>query len=415
MDKIFLLYNEQVYTYQQLLIDLSKMQSRSSYVYIKENHPYKVLLAIIHSLVHDYSIEILDGDFSENELEELAIKPQSLIIENELIEPISFQHINEVVKRMTETKKWKLTLYTSGTTGRPKKVEHTFPTLTRTVKIHEKFENDIWAFAYNPTHMAGLQVFFQAFLNQNSLIYVFGESISKIPSLLLKNLVSNISATSTFYRNLLPYLQGNEYLTVKRITFGGEKYDASLEKRLKNVFPNAKITNIYASTEAGSLFKARGDIFEMLVEQQQFLRITEEKELCIHHSLLGKSGSIPLIDGWFHTGDLVEVVDETHFKFLYRQSDMINVGGYKVNPLEVESLLIHLPDVMDVLAKSKKNSVTGEILIVDVVKRATADGQKLKKEIKQYAAENLQEWKVPRIIKFVDELPSTRTGKKVRK
>lgn len=414
MNKFFLNYNDHVYTYEQFLIDLLNMKSYYSYVYVKENQPYRVFLSIIHSLVHDYPIELLDGDFSKKELEELEVR-ESHLEEKRVKKLANFQIIEEVIEKINNTKEWKLTLYTSGTTGRPKKVEHTFETLTRNVKRHSKFDNDIWAFAYNPTHMAGLQVFFQAFLNKNLLIYVFGQSMSEIPKLLIENHVTNISATSTFYRNLMPYLQGNEYATVKRVTFGGEKYDVSIGEKLRNFFPNAKMTNIYASTEIGSLFTARGDIFEINSEQQKFVKITEENELCIHYLLLGQSSTIPLIDGWFHTGDLVEMVDEVHFRFLSRQSELINVGGYKVNPLEVENLLVHLPGVVDVIAKSKKNSVTGEILIIDVVKNNTVDGQELKKEIKQYAAAHLQEWKVPRIIKFVDEIPRTRTGKKARK
>lgn len=415
MEKLFLLYNEQSYTYEQVLRDLQKMNSCSTYVYIKENQPYDVFFAIIHSLIYDYPIELLDGDFSEKELEDLGVAQNDLERALQLIEPIHFQRIEEVVEKVLQAENWTLTLYTSGTTGRPKKVAHTFETLTRNVKRHSKFNDNIWAFAYNPTHMAGLQVFFQAFLNQNPIIYMFGQSMGKVTQLLIKNYVTNISATSTFYRSLIPYLQENEYPSLKRVTFGGEKYDVSLEEKLHRIFPNAKLINIYASTEVGSLFTARGDIFEIADEQRSFIQITEEKELCVHQSLLGKSAAIPLVDGWFHTGDLVEMVDERHFKFLSRRSELINVGGYKVNPLEVENLLVHLPGVVDVLAKSKKNSVTGELLVVDVVKSDAVDGQQLKKQIKQYAAAHLQDWKVPRIIKFVDEIPRTRTGKKARK
>ncbi|CAM5191552.1 2-succinylbenzoate--CoA ligase [Ureibacillus acetophenoni] len=415
MEKLFLQYKEQMYSYEQFLIDLQKLSKDTTYIYIKENHPYQVFLTIIHSLVHDYQIELLDGDFSENELTELGIEPKEFDQEHKLIEPIVFNHIEEVIDKVFEAKNWRLTLYTSGTTGRPKKISHTFETLTRNVKRHSKFKNNIWAYAYNPTHMAGLQVFFQAFINLNPMIYVFGQSLSKIPQQIRENRVTNISATSTFYRNLIPYLLDNEYPSVSKVTFGGEKYDASLEERLHRIFPNAKLINIYASTEVGSLFTARGDIFELSDEQRSFIRITDEKELCIHESLLGNSNDIPLVDGWFHSGDLIEMVDDRHFKFLSRQSELINVGGYKVNPLEVENLLVQLPGVVDVLAKSKKNSVTGELLVVDVVKNEEVDEKELKKEIKKFAATHLQEWKVPRIIKFVEEIPRTRTGKKARK
>ncbi|WP_107947371.1 class I adenylate-forming enzyme family protein [Lysinibacillus parviboronicapiens] len=415
MEKVFLVHNKIAYTYEKLLLDLNNKENESPYLYVKDNHPYDVFLGIIHSLLFDYSIEVLDGDFSDKEIIELGINVNALTLTTKLKERFFFQKIEAVMRRIKDIENWQLTLYTSGTTGRPKKMSHSFHTLTRNVKLHRKFDNDVWAFAYNPTHMAGLQVFFQAFLNQNTLIYVFGESMKRASELIEDYEVTNISATATFYRNVLPYLQGNTYSLVKRVTFGGEKFDLFLENKLKGVFPNAKMINIYASTEAGSLFTAQSDTFEIREEHQQWVKITTQKELCIHRSLLGHSASLSLDDEWFHTGDLVEMDDETHFKFLSRQSDMINVGGYKVNPLEVESLLVQVPGVIDIVVKSKKNSVTGELLVADVIKSDDIDEKELKKEIKQFATTHLQEWKVPRIIKFVDELPSTRTGKKVRR
>ncbi|MGE7090241.1 class I adenylate-forming enzyme family protein [Lysinibacillus sp. NPDC048646] len=414
MEKIFLVHNEIAYTYQKLLLDLNNKENESPYLYVKDNHPYDVFLGIIHSLLFDYPIEVLDGDFSDKEIIELGSNVNALTLTTKLKERFNFQKIDEVMQRIKDIENWQLTLYTSGTTGRPKKMSHSFHTLTRNVKLHRKFDNDVWAFAYNPTHMAGLQVFFQAFLNQNTLIYVFGESMKRVSELIEDYEVTNISATATFYRNALPYLQGNTYSKVKKVTFGGEKFDLFLEDKLKDVFPNAKMINIYASTEAGSLFTAQSDTFEIREEHRRWVKITTQQELCIHCSLLGHSASLSLEDEWFHTGDLVEMVDETHFKFLSRQSDMINVGGYKVNPLEVENLLVQVPGVIDIVVKSKKNSVTGELLVADVIKGDDADEKELKRELKQFAATHLQEWKVPRIIKFVDELPSTRTGKKVR-
>ncbi|MEG0259816.1 MAG: class I adenylate-forming enzyme family protein [Lysinibacillus sp.] len=414
MEKVFLVHNEITYTYEKLLVDLNKKEVRLPFIYVEDNHPYEVFLTLIHSLLFDYPIEVLDGDFSEKELRELNIDLDALSNGKKVANKLNFDSIDEVIQRIKEIDKGYITLYTSGTTGRPKKVTHSFHTLTRNVKIHKKFENDVWAFAYNPTHMAGLQVFFQAFLNQNTLIYIFGESMKRASELIEAYEVTNISATATFYRNVLPYMQGNMYLKVNRVTFGGEKIDLFLEDKLKGVFPNAKMINIYASTEAGSLFAAQSDTFEIREEYQQWVKITAQQELCIHRTLLGHSDSLSLEDEWFHTGDLVEMLDETHFKFLSRQSDMINVGGYKVNPLEVENVLVQVPGVIDIVVKSKKNSVTGELLVADVIKSDDTDEKELKKEIKQFAATHLQQWKVPRIIKFVDELPSTRTGKKVR-
>lgn len=415
MEKIFLVYIDREYTYQNLVTDLNKKNCYSPFVYIENNKPYEIFLAIIHSLIHDYSIEVLDGDFSDSELEEIGFDAKLFSNSRKVKEEVKIIDFVHLISIILANKYWHLTLYTSGTTGRPKKVSHNLKTLTRNVKRNYNFKDNIWAFAYNPTHMAGLQVFFQAFMNQNTLIYTFSGQQKDLANFIEKYQITNISATSTYYRNVVPYLKDKVFKSMKGITFGGEKYDASIEKIIKEIFPNAKLRNIYASTEAGSLFVANGDVFEVLEPIRRLVRINGSNELLIHNSLLGNSDSFSIEDDWFKTGDLVERVDDYRFRFTSRKSDLINVGGYKVNPIEVESILIKVPGVIDLLVKPKENRVTGQILVVDVVKDGSFDDMELKKSIKKFAAIQLQDWKIPRIIKFIDEIPRTRTGKKVRR
>lgn len=394
--------------------DLNQKTSYSSFLYVTNNDPYEIFLAIIHSLVYGYSLEIIDGDFSDKELEKLGIDKKEVLSFTKIEELVMINDFDVLVGKIKQNKEWSLSLYTSGTTGRPKKVSHTLKILTRNVKLHSKFENDIWAFLYNPTHMAGLQVFFQAFLNGNTIIFAFDEQPKNISNLIEKYKITHFSATSTFYRNLLPYLKGKKFDHVKRVTFGGEKYDLNLEISIKEIFLYAKIRNIYASTEAGSLFTAHSDIFEIREELKEFIKVSEDRELLIHSTLLGKSKLFSEED-WFHTGDLVELLDPHRFKFTSRKSELINVGGYKVNPLEIEDTLMEVPGVIDILVKPRENNVTGQIIVADVVKDGLYDDKELKKSIKNFASIHLQEWKIPRIIKFVDSIPKTRTGKKDRK
>ncbi|UKS25973.1 AMP-binding protein [Paenibacillus sp. HWE-109] len=414
MEKIFLVHGKQEYTYQDLIIDLNNMEFSSPFLYVVGNDPYKIFLSIIHSLVHGYSIEILDGDFSENELEGIGFNSELLSISRKSEEKLKIVDFKHLLKLINKEKNWESILYTSGTSGRPKKVSHTLKTLTRNVKSLANFKEDIWAFAYNPTHMAGIQVFFQALINQNTMIYTFDGQQRYLPNLIEKYKITNISATSTYYRSVLPYFKNSQFESIKRITFGGEKYDSNMENIIKSIFPNARIRNIYASTEAGSLFAASVDIFTIPENIRELVKISSNNELLLHQSLLGHSESFSLEEDWFKTGDLVEQLDSYSFKFKSRTSDIINVGGYKVNPLEVENTLIKVPGVIDLLVKSRENRVTGHILVIDVVKDENADDMELKKSIKKFASEHLQEWKIPRIIKFVEDIPRTRTGKKVR-
>lgn len=415
MENVFLIDGDKPVTYEQLINDLNEMDYCSSYIYVENNEPYDIFIKIIHSLLYDYQVELLDGDFSSRELNELNINENMINEQKKLSNVLTFDSINDVLIKVKETKIWRLSLYTSGTTGRPKKVGHTFKQLTRNIKQGERFKEDVWGFAYNPTHMAGLQVFFQALLNKNSIVYLFNKSFEKVSNLIERCHVTSISASATFYRNLAPYVEKNIFLLVKRLTFGGEKYDASLEPILRQSFPNARIRNVYATTESGSLFTAEGNLFKVSAENKTFIKINKNNELLIHKMLIGESREKAFEEDWFNTGDIVEVVEENKFKFMSRQSDLIHIGGYKVNPLEVEDIIKEVSGVKDVLVKSRKSSVTGEIVVADVVKDEDTDKKELRRSIRRYTTEKLQEWKVPRMVKFVDQIEVTRTGKKVRK
>ena len=210
----------------------------------------------------------------------------------------------------------------------------------------------------------------------------------------------------------LPLADVNE--TIERLTFGGERMDETLLPDVKRVFPNAEIRNIYASTEAGALFTSDGNEFSIPLKLKDKIRILNTGELLIHASLLGSG--VPLQDGeWFSTGDLVESVGENRFRFISRKTEMINVGGYKVNPNEVEAVIRQVDGVADVLVSGKENRLLGHVLLAHVVKqRVAVEDVVLKEKILKHLAERLQSWKCPRVIYFVDHLELSRTGKKVR-
>ena len=369
---------------------------------------YEVFKHIITSMLIGKEIILLDSDFSVSELKNFTGNSEyeqfnESIDKKDIITVSSKEQLIEGLKNTHQN--WKVTLFTSGTTGVPKKVSHNFNSITRYVKITERNKESVWGFAYNPTHMAGLQVFFQALLNGNSIVRLFQLSNQNIYKEIKTNKITNISATPTFFRLLLPC--DKEFTSITRITSGGEKFSEKTICKLKEVFPNAKITNVYASTEAGSLFASKNDVFTIKPEDKDFVRV-ENGELLIHKSLLGETELD--VEKWYNTGDLIDVLSDNplEFRFLSRKSDMINVGGYKVNPLEVEEAIHSLSGVKSVRVFSKSNSVLGNIVCCEVV----TDNDKLNESsIRDYLQSKIQEYKIPRIIRFVDELSITRTGK----
>jgi len=109
----------------------------------------------------------------------------------------------------------------------------------------------------------------------------------------------------------------------------------------------------------------------------------------------------------------VEIISENplRFRFIARKNEIINVGGYKVNPQEVEDVLISLGTIKEAFVYPKKNSVLGNIVCADIViseNSVTVPG--LLKDLRSC----LQEYKIPRIINFVESINYSRTGKKIR-
>ena len=199
-------------------------------------------------------------------------------------------------------------------------------------------------------------------------------------------------------------------LRTVKMTLGGEKSDRQLYDSIGCIFPNAKINNVYASTEAGSLFAARGDAFRIPPELKDKFKVVDG-ELLIHRSLLGYSENFVFTDDSYSSGDLVEWVDETAglFRFKSRRNELINVGGYKVNPNEVEKEITAVAGVLQAVVYGKVNSVLGNVLCAEVVK--AQDCAITETDLRRYLAGRLQDFKIPRRIKFVDKLSLTRTGK----
>lgn len=403
---LFLHDNNTERTYDELIEKINSMD----YCYPKFQSPslFDFWTNLIAGLISNSSVTLLDSDISQSETDASILR--DINKRANIVKPFvnDFHELLGLVEKSTS----EITIFTSGTTGQPKEVHHSYQSLSRGVKKGDKFKNNIWGFAYNPTHMAGLQVFLQAFSNGNPLINVFNKDRQYVLDRILEFHISHISATPTFYRLLLPV--ENVCESVIRVTLGGEKSGENLYKVIRQLFPNAKITNVYASTEAGTLFASKGDCFKIPEIIRDKFKVIDD-ELYIHESLLGKSLSFKLNGEYYASGDLIEWVDvkEGLFRFKSRKNELINVGGYKVNPTEVEEALRGIEGVIDVRVFGKSNSILGNVLCADIVKDSCSSLTEI--ELRSELKDNLQDFKIPRRIRFVESLSITRTGKMSRK
>lgn len=287
-----------------------------------------------------------------------------------------------------------INFYTSGTTGTPKKITHNYDTLIKNIKTHPTYKNHTWGLTYDPNKIAGSQVILQAFLNNSKLVNLFGRSLQEVNSLIRKHNITHISATPTFYR----LLGNNTFDHVKQVTFGGETVSGNLFKNISKTFPNAKIRNIYASTEFGTLFATDKEYFTITDKLSSFIKIE-------NNIIFVKQNNL-----WHDTGDSIEWVDSNKFRIVGRVSSMINVGGTKVNPIRVESYLNQLNEVKNSYVYKKFNSVMGNVVAADIVLDKKID----KKSIKQYLKTHLNPYEIPMQINIVNNIKTNSTGKIIR-
>jgi acyl-coenzyme A synthetase/AMP-(fatty) acid ligase len=353
-------------------------------------------------------LTLFDSDSRDEELRALGVDPAALAVRERAsgLAKIGLEAALETARREPG---FQLTLFTSGTTGRPKKVTHDLAGLTRMLRVSPRHGTDVWGLAYNPTHIAGVQIVLQALFNRNPLVHLFHAPPERVAAWMRENGVTHISATPSFYRLLLP--QASAQPSVRAVTLGGERADEGLLGELARLFPKARIRNLYASTEAGTLFEAEGEWFIVPAALRDHVRF-QDGELTVRRSLLGRLEGGEGEGEWFATGDLVELDDSesVRFRVLGRRQDWVNVGGHKVNPADVESVLACCPGVREARVYGRANSVLGQILCADVV----VEPGFVEEEARAWLTERLQAVKVPRWIRQVSEIRRTRTGKVAR-
>ncbi len=324
------------------------------------------------------------------------------------------------VEREAETR-W--IIPTSGTSGAPRLVAHSLTTLTRTSRTSEARGHEFcWGLLYSLSRFAGLQVFFQALLGHSTLVLVNpSDPLDHNISCLAESGCNALSATPTMWRRILMSPAGDK-LALRQITLGGEIADQKLLDVLGKTFPAARIVHVFASTEAGVGFSVAdgqaGFPAAYIKNPPGDVEISVDSEgcLCLRPQVAGQNynrGGETIFDknGWVRTGDLVRNVGN-RFVFLGRDSGCINVGGNKVHPEEVEQVLMEFSKVADAHVKGIKNPIMGFLVAADIVPTLEVeDKQELEKELLQLCRSRLEPYKVPVLIRFVEETAVSETGK----
>jgi acyl-coenzyme A synthetase/AMP-(fatty) acid ligase len=334
-----------------------------------------------------------------------------------------------VQRRTTETTEW--ILLTSGTTGVPKLVVHTFDSLAGALPRHPQSNKPmVWSTFYDIRRYGGLQIYLRAVLSGSPLVLSSaGEPTREFLARAGAAGVTHISGTPSHWRRAL--MSGETALmSPEYVRLSGEVADQTVLDNLRAAYPRARIAHAFASTEAGVAFDVNdglagfpesliGDAANAISMKVQdgTLWIRSQRNAARY---LG-SAHAPIIgdDGYVDTGDLVELANGRYY-FRGRKGGVINVGGLKVFPEEVESVLNADPRVRMSLVKARRNPLTGSLVVAEVV---LADGdssadarvvEQIKSDLLGACRRALAAHKVPAQLRFVPALEMSGAGKLVR-
>ena len=374
----------------------------------------------LSSVIKDAEADAWIGDDSSAG-EDLGI-PVGLIARPELTR-------DAVQRRPSQATEW--VLLTSGTTGVPKLVLHTLASLTSAfpAPVRVPAESLVWSTFYDIRRYGGLQVFLRGVFAGSLVLSDPSEAVSAFLSRAAAGGVTHISGTPSHWRRAL--MSGATATIVPRyVRLSGEIADQSILDGLRAAYPDATVAHAFASTEAGVAFEVRdgqaGFPVALIGERGGVeLRIQDEtlqiRSAGTAQRYLGE-GAEPLqtADGFVDTGDRVEERAGRYY-FMGRRGGVINVGGLKVHPEEVEAVINAHPWVRMSLVRARRNAITGSIVIAEVVVNAAGDArgappaaEALSRELTDRCRRALAPHKVPAMIRIVPALDVSPSGKLVR-
>ncbi len=332
-------------------------------------------------------------------------------------------------------------LLTSGSTGMPKMIVHNLASLTEPIwpSLDDGGRDNgnpvVWGTFYDIRRYGGLQIFLRAMVGNSSLVLSSaGEPVAEHLERLGKHGVTHLSGTPSHWRHALMSAAARK-IAPHYIRLSGEIADQAILNLLHSFYPASQISQAFASTEAGVAFEVKDCLagFPASYSGKQNgveIRVVNDS-LQIRSDRIAlryvgdAGGSLTNGDGFVETGDIVEL-RENRYYFLGRRNGIINIGGLKVYPEEIEAVINSHPAVRMSLVTARRNPITGSVVSADIVLKETAlkevpgEGDvperlaKFRKEVVEICRQRLPAHKVPATLRCVSELRVAAAGKLVR-
>jgi acyl-CoA synthetase (AMP-forming)/AMP-acid ligase II len=420
-DNDAIIYNDKVFYYRDILqlidqwtafIHKKKIESGSVVSITGDYSPDSIAL-IIALIINKNIIAPLTHLVKSNFDQYFSISHTSHIInlsesDNEVIEKKANPFQNNILKQLIENKHSGLILFTSGSTGDPKAVAHDFNRLLTKFENADKKFRTLCFLLFD--HIAGVDTYFYSLYSGGTLVFPFSRRPGDVCKLIEKYKVEVLPTSPTFLNLMMLSKQYENYdlSSLKIITYGSEKMPASLLKRLEEQFKHVRFIQKYGLTELGSPSSKskKNDSGWIKVDSEHFKTKIIDNVLYVK-SNTAMSGYLnapnPFTeDGWFNTGDSVEV-DGDYIKILGRKSEIINIGGEKVWPAEVEEIIQMMPEVEDVIVKGIPSSITGQIVEAVVKLRQNESLSVFRKKMRTFCKDKLLHYQIPQKVVIADK------------
>jgi len=313
-----------------------------------------------------------------------------------------------------------LILFSSGSTGKNKAAVHDLVGILNKFKIRRIARRAITFLLYD--HIGGFNTMLYQLSNGGCIVTAQERDPDTVLQIIEKYKVELLPTSPTFVNMILLSEAYKRYdlSSLKMVTYGTEPMHESTLRCFHELFPSIQLLQTYGLSEIGIMrsksltsdslwVKIGGEGFETRVVDE-ILQIKAES------AMLGylNAPSPFTEDGWFNTGDRVEISGE-YLKILGRQSEIINIGGQKVYPAEIESVIQEMENIAEVSVYGEKNAIMGQIVCASIRLRQKEEQKEIFHKIRKYCHGRLQKFQIPVKIKIVENDLHSNRFKKMRR
>jgi Acyl-CoA synthetases (AMP-forming)/AMP-acid ligases II len=314
---------------------------------------------------------------------------------------------HELLKRLNDQGHPGLILFSSGSTGQSKAAVHDIVRILRKFKVRRHARQAITFLLYD--HIGGFNTMLYQLSNAGCIVTVQERNPDSVLRAVERHKVELLPTSPTFINLVLLTEAYRRYdlSSLKIVTYGTEPMPESTLRRFHEVLPHIQLQRTYGSSEVGILrskSRSSDSLWVKLGGEGFQTRVVDDTlQIKAESAMLGYlNAPSPFTDeGWFNTGDKVEV-DGDYFRILGGESEIINVGGQKVYPAQVESVVQEMPEVAEVSVYGEKNAIMGQIPCAAIRLRQPRDQRQFHREFRQFCRQRLQEFQIPVRIRLVE-------------